>query len=233
MKNLHINTTKHKIPRIILGAVLFLLLGCIVKVAIWEHFYYNDKEGSVRAVAPTPEPDDDDIVYDETEPTPEVIAEWKVAPDKPRYLSILKIGVKNAKILEIGVKKNNQLDVPSNIFDVGWYRNSAKPGSGGTLLIDGHNGGPTKDGVFKHLDSLAKSDLITVERGDGEIFTYEVYEFNIVPLSEADAYMSKMQTTPVPGKESLSLITCTGGWIAASRNYDHRVMLRATLVENS
>lgn len=232
MKSLQINTIKHKVPRIILVVVLILLAGCIVRIAVWEHFYYENSEGVVRAVAPTSVTIEDDTEYDETEPTPQAIAEWTVSADKPRYISIPKLSISNAKVIEIGIKSNKQLDTPNNIFDVGWYRKSGKPGTGGTLLLDGHNGGPTRDGVFKRLDALVVDDIIIIERGDGEIFTYEVFETNIIPLSEADSHMGKMQVSPVPGRESISIITCTGGWIAATRNYDHRVMLRAVLIED-
>lgn len=43
-------------------------------------------------------------------------------PAPPRYLSIPKLSINNARIKQIGLLKNtNQLDAPVSIFDAGWY----------------------------------------------------------------------------------------------------------------
>jgi LPXTG-site transpeptidase (sortase) family protein len=230
-------TSARKVFRYFLVVLVLVFIGCLTKVAVWEYFYYNNETNITRTkpenLAATPEqiafsePEED---YDESEPTQSAISDHKVSPDKPRYISIPRLGIKNAKIIEIGIQKNGKLGVPNNIFDVGWYRDSSKPGEGGTLLMDGHNGGPTKDGIFKRLDSLSRGDIIKIERGDGKVFTYEVYENEIVSIEEADAHMKYMTRSPIAGKESLSLITCTGGWSQIRNTMDHRAMLRAILV---
>lgn len=167
-------------------------------------------------------------VVDETEITEEQVEEHVVAANKPRYLSVPKLGIKKARILEVGILSNSQLDSPINIFDVGWYRNSSKPGAGGAILMDGHNGGPTKEGVFKHLNSLIIGDEIIIERGDGRVFTYVVSEVKNLSLQDANDYMPKMLETFDSDKEGLNLITCTGNWIQSQSTYDQRTMLRAT-----
>ena len=63
------------------------------------------------------------------------------------------------------------------------------------------------------------------------MFRYEVYDTRILKVAEADAYMKTLQKSPVPGRESLSIITCTGEWIQSRRTYDSRVMLRAVLMQ--
>ena len=147
-----------------------LLIVFIVRVLVFENNYYGEKEGSERSGAVIQE----DTDLDETEPTKDEIAEYKVAPDRPRYLTVEKLGVKNSRILPMNVNASGELDTPRNIFDVGWYEASGKPGQGGTMVIDGHNGGPTKHGVFKQLPTLVNGDLIIVERGDGLILKYQV-----------------------------------------------------------
>ena len=149
----------------------------------------------------------------------------------PRYLTVDKLRINNARILPMGVTSNNALDTPRNIFDVGWYTGSGKPGQGGTLIIDGHNGGPHVHGVFKDLPSLSYGDIITVERGDGLKFSYWVYENNEVLLSEADKYMGTASKSPVPGKESITLITCSGEWSQQRKTYLSRQFVRAVIVD--
>ena len=210
------------------GVLGVLFLVFFIKVAVYEANYYNEKEGSERVVAEAAT-DAEELI--EVEPTEQEVREYTVAPDRPRYLSVSKIGVNKARVLPMGVKASGELDTPLNIFDVGWYEASGKPGQGGTMVIDGHNGGPHVLGVFKNLPNLAKGDIITVERGDGVIYNYEVVENQSVPLSEADAYMSTAAKSPEPGKESVTLISCTGEWSQQQQTYLSRQFVRAVLAE--
>ena len=232
MTNLKINNWKKIVPYIIWGILGLLLLIFIIKVSVFEAQYYNEKEGSERAVVESVSATVREVEeVDETEPTATVVAEYTVPGDQPRYITIPKLNITKARVISVWVKANGELGTPNNIFDVGWYGNSGKPGQGKTLLLDGHNGGPTKIGVFKYLPSLAEGDLITIERGDGAIFTYKVVENKTVPLDEADAYMKIAQQSPVEGKESLSIITCTGTWSEQQKTYLSRQFVRAVLVE--
>jgi len=176
-------------------------------------------------------PDQDEV--DETPVTDYDIQNHTVAPDEPRYLMAAFLGAgTKARIRSVGLTRDNAMDTLASIFDAAWYRNSGKPGSGGTILINGHNGGPTKIGIFKYLNLVKPGEIITVERGDGAIFQYEVYESKILLLPDANAHMSAMMHSPVPGKESLSLISCTGEWSQQRRTYLSRAMVRAVLIED-
>lgn len=206
--------------------LLTLFLVFLIRVIVFENNYYNEKEGSERAEMEQVVSND----LDETEPTESEIAEHTVAPDRPRYLSIEKMGVKNSRILPMGVNVSGELDTPRNIFDVGWYEGSGKPGQGGTMVIDGHNGGPHVHGVFKKLPSLVEGDIIKIERGDGTVFEYKVVENSAVDLGDSDRYMSVAIKTPVPGVESVTLISCTGEWSQAQGTYLSRQFTRAILV---
>ena len=203
------------------------ILVFFIRVAVFEDSYYREKEGSERAeaVAVQEEP------LEEEAPTEEQVTEYTVAADCPRYLSISKLGVVNARIIAVGVKSNGELGTPNNIFDVGWYEASGKPGQGKTIVIDGHNGGPHVHGVFKDLPNLVEGDIIKIERGDGKIFEYKVVENKTVVLSEADAYMKTAFKSPVSGKESVTLISCTGEWSQAQGTYLSRQFTRAILVD--
>ena len=204
-----------------------LLVVFLVRVLVFENNYYGEKEGSERSAAIVNEGTD----LDETEPTDDEVKEYTVAPDRPRYLTVEKLGVKNARVLPMRVNTSGELDTPRNIFDVGWYEASGKPGQGGTLMIDGHNGGPHIHGVFKNLPDLVAGDIIKVERGDGAIFNYKVVENKTVPLEDSDAYMSAAARSPEPGTESVTLITCTGEWSQSQGTYLSRQFTRAILVD--
>ena len=210
-------------------AVLFLVF--LIRVVTFENSYYNEKEGSERAVVEeevAAEPEEELV---EVEPTEEEVREYIVAPDRPRYLTIEKLGINKARILPMGVNSKGELATPNNIFDVGWYEASGKPGQGGTMIIDGHNGGPHVLGVFKNLPDLVEGDVIEIERGDGIVYKYSVVEGKAVPLSESDAYMSTAAKSPEKGKESVTLISCTGEWSQQRRTYLSRQFVRAVIEE--
>ena len=121
-------------------------------------------------------------------------------------------------------------DKPHNINDIGWYGKSSLPGSGGTMLMDGHNGGPTRDGVFKRLGELKSGDEIVITRGDNEEFRYTVQEVKHMSVDELNnGHMQTMTKAIAPGREGLNLITCTGTWVPAKQTYDQRVTIRASL----
>ena len=208
-------------------ALLFLIF--FIRVAVFENNYYKEKEGSERAVAVQAEEASE---LDETVPTEDEIAKYVVAPDRPRYLRIERLGINNSRILPMGVNVKGELDTPNNIFDVGWYEGSGKPGEGKTMIIDGHNGGPHIYGVFKNLPNLVNGDIIEIERGDGEVFKYEVVENVAIDLNDSNGYMATASKSPVEGKESVSLISCTGEWSQSQQTYLSRQFTRAVLVED-
>lgn len=225
--SLKINSYRRLIKWAIWTVVGILFLVFFIRVVTFEANYYAEKDGSEREIVEVEEPEEELI---EVEPTKEEVQEYVVAPDRPRYLTIEKLGIKNARILPMGINEKGELGTPNNIFDVGWYVDSGKPGQGGTMVIDGHNGGPHVHGVFKTLPDLKEGDLIVVERGDGQKFKYKVVENKAISLTDSNSYMSVALISPVPGVESVTLITCTGEWSEQQRTYLSRQFTRATIV---
>ena len=223
--SLKIRSGRQIVKWVLIAIFLVLFLVFFLKVTIWEKNYYDEKEGSERAVAIEM---DEDLV--EVPPSDQDVNAHVVPPDRPRYLSIEKLGISNARVLPMGINDKGELSTPNNIFDVGWYYDSGKPGQGGTLLIDGHNGGPHVQGVFKALPSLSEGDIIVIERGDGAIFRYSVVENISVPLSDSNDYMATAIRSPMAGRESVTLISCAGEWSQAQRTYLSRQFVRAILV---
>lgn len=172
---------------------------------------------------------------DETEVTQEKKDDYQVPnPSFPRYLSIPSLKISNARIVQIGTIKNTgQLDSPKSIYDAGWYTKSGLPGAGkGAVLIDGHNGGPTKGGIFENLGSLSKGSEIIIERGDGQRITYQVADNREMSVEDINNEsnplgMKTMLNSMDPKKEGLNMITCVGDWDYSKNTFNKRVMLRA------
>lgn len=223
--------TKPRISTIIKVVLLVCIFGIVLRLAIWENNYYKTQEGKERIEARTTgDISTDSTDVDETIITNEQKQEYTVAADQPRFLTIEKIGVHNARILPVKETAAGAIAVPISIFDVGWYTGSNLPGKSGTAILDGHNGGPTMQGVFKNLVLLEKGDRIEIEMGDGTKYTYQVYDNFTYTLKEANQKMSSMQASPVEGVESISIITCTGEWSNLQRTYLSRQFLRAVRI---
>ena len=219
---------KKCIKWVAIGALGLFVLIFFVKVATFEDDYYRRMEGSERAEQVTIE----DETLDETDITDEVLSEYTTPASYPKFLKISNLGIEKARILPVGVNARGELGTPVSIFDVGWYEASGTPGSGKTVVLDGHNGGPTKEGIFKKLPTLVRGDIIEITRGDDETFRYEVVENDIISLEAADEYMSlKALRSPESGRESVTLITCTGEWSQDKRTYLSRQFVRALLVK--
>lgn len=220
-----------KASHIIIAVFLVVFLAFFARVAIWEHNYLAAMEGSERDVVTS----GDGEVYeggdevDTTQPTETQIAEYTVAPDMPRYLTIPSLGIRNARIVQVGLKDNNEMGTPRSAYDIGWYNQSSLPGTSGTALINAH-GGNLGNGIFRNLPGIQPGAEIRIEMGDGRLYAYRVVDTVTKPLGdEANNYMSTAFTSPVPGKGSISLITCTGDWWQASQTYSQRFFARAVL----
>jgi len=204
---------------LIIAGIIVFLFG--VTVSIMGMQTNKQVEAQVSQTQHVAHSEDADENPDEKDPGP--VDSYQVAPDLPRRITIPKIKV-NARTLALGVKSDNQLKAPTNIYDAGWYQRSAKPGENGAMLIDGHVHGPKKPGVFYNLKKLVPGDSISVERGDGQLFTYKVVKSQSYPKDTVD--MTAAITPVVPGQQGLNIITCSGNLNGTS--YEERLVVFAT-----
>ncbi len=220
-----------KPSQIIFAIVAVVFLAFFLRVAIWEHNYFTSMEGSERDVVASA---GEDTVYeggeevDDTEPTEQEVQEYIVAPDKPRYFRIPSLGI-NTIVVEVGLKENNEMATPYNIYHAGWYTGSALPGTDQVSIINAH-GGDLGYGIFRNLPRIQNGAIIEVEMGDGRIYKYRVVDTATIPLGdEANQYMATAFTSPQPGVGALTLITCTGEWSELRQTYLDRFFARAVL----
>ncbi len=210
--------------------VLGLFVIVLLIVAGW--FMYEWYTKGMQPPVPIPIAKADPSI-DESDVSKSAVESYKAASNEPRYISISALGIEKTRILPVGVTTQNMLEMPRNIHDAGWYKKSMAPGAGyGAVLIDAHNGGMTKNGVFAKLETLQPGDEITVERGDGKVFRYSVTENQIMSLDEVtNTGMKMMMQSSEPAKEGLNLITSAGKWIPKLGQFDKRVMLRSVIIE--
>ena len=144
----------------------------------------------------------------ETKPTNN--GSYKVAAGLPKFLQVPSLGI-DARVKSLGVDSKNVVLAPTNIYDVGWYNESAKPGdsdANGAILLDGHVHGPTLPGVFSKIQDLKTDDEIQIQRGDDQIFKYKVVKVQQFSAKTLD--MRVALASVQPGTAGLNLITCSG-----------------------
>ena len=205
-----------------------ILAALLLLVAIyWAYDWYA--HGNKPPVIPLPAVAYADPSVDETPVSDDAIDKYTVPANNPRYLSIPALGIGKTRVMTVGLTKLNTLDTPQNINDTAWYKNSATPGQGyGQVVIDGHNGGISRDGIFVNLSTLEKDDEIIVERGDGKKITYEVTKVETLSLKETnDTGMQELVKPYDQSKEGIGLITCAGKWIPRDKVFDQRILVWA------
>ncbi len=144
----------------------------------------------------------------------------------PKTIKIPAISV-HARILEMGLTQNGNIQAPNSIFDAGWYKNSARLGENGVTFIDGHVFGTTRPAVFSKLKDLKANDTIEITRGDNTKFTYKIREQKTYNVD--DINMNELLKGRGGGSE-LVLMTCHGPYTAQGA-YTERYVLFATLVK--
>jgi sortase (surface protein transpeptidase) len=165
------------------------------------------------------------IVPSTIKPAAATISNYVVAPNLPRYLIIPKLAV-DARILSVGVDAQTVLGTPDNVYDTAWYNQSAQPGQPGAMLIDGHISSWTAHGVFYGLKTLLPGDTIEVQRGDGQVFTYQVVKNQVYDASNVD--MTAAMTSIDSNKPGLNLLSCTGDVIPGTNEFNQRIIVFAT-----
>lgn len=181
--------------------------------------------------APAAEPQHAKAAYTEEKPTEEERSAYEVAPGLPRALSIPSLGLTDARVIEVGLTDEGDMDAPDSIHDVGWYTGSKKPGAGeGAVLMDGHVSGVNDpEGVFYNLKGITVGEEIIVEKGDGSKVKYAVRETETKAIEEVD--MAKMMRSIDAEHEGLNLITCGGEYDTDRQLYVDRVLVYAVRTE--
>ncbi len=127
----------------------------------------------------------------------------------------------------MGVTSSGALETPPNVFETAWYNESSEPGQQGAMLIDGHVSSWTAHGVFYGIKTLVAGDIIKVEKGNGQIFTYSVVKSQVFPSGNVN--MQSAMTPIIAGQPGLNLITCTGDVIPGTSFFNERIIVYATL----
>lgn len=202
---------KGRLPRLTLVAAL------AVAGIVFFALTVTDGGEDRRSAAALPSPGSADATLTPTPPGAEAVA------SVPARLVIPQIGV-DAPVTVKGIDAAGVMEPPDGPEDVAWYAFTSRPGEGGNAVfsahVDYHGYGPA---VFARLGDLEKGDLVEVRLADASVYRYAVVLSRVYQAAAAPAEEIVGPTT----REVVTLITCTGRFDGVSRQYSHRLVVRA------
>ncbi|MFC0522001.1 class F sortase [Pontibacillus salicampi] len=151
---------------------------------------------------------------------------------KPKGITPAKVKIPainvDANITPQGLNEENDMEVPSNGDEVGWFEPGTKPGNTGNAILAGHVDDKEGPAVFFDLKELKAGDKIYVTDENGKQVTFEVdkvvaYDKNNAPLRQIFG----------PSEEqNLNLLTCTGTFDHSIQDHEERLVVYTSLLPN-
>jgi sortase A len=185
-------------------------------------------DASAPALSDNPDDDDVDITSTGAEPPapafspdpdPVAAGPWGVPPTK---MSMPSLGVE-APIVPVGLDDDGAMAAPTDPDTVAWYRLGPGMGVAGNVVLAGHINWAGRTRAFGFLDQLEPGDPILVIDDDGHGYQYVVESSHWVRAEGAPVDEIFAST----GETVLTLITCGGEYVASSREYLDRLIVRA------
>jgi LPXTG-site transpeptidase (sortase) family protein len=196
---------------VVIGGSLLLFSGA----GLWQR--YKSTHNSQPLPAPA------SVATSDAAPDETAIASdsrYDVPAGQPRSISFPN-GIQGF-VQKVGLDRNGNVGVPSNVHMAGWFTGSDKPGNEGLSVIDGHVQGRYEPGIFKNLSKLKPGNVFTVEFGDKHTKKFEIISVTSYPADQVNQHLFKKLDAV---QAQLNLITCGGKYDSASREYSERILV--------
>jgi LPXTG-site transpeptidase (sortase) family protein len=135
-----------------------------------------------------------------------------------------------APVVPVGVEADGQMEVPTDVDEIGWYSFGPAPGERGSAVLAGHVSSRTQGkGVFYDLKRVEPGDVIEVDHEDESTTIYTVVAVETIDKGElpTDEIFAR------DGDPLLTLITCGGSFSRAENSYDSNVVVVAVPVTDA
>lgn len=133
-----------------------------------------------------------------------------------------------APVVAVGVEDDGQMEIPSDVDEIGWYTFGPSPGEPGSAVLAGHvSGGRQGRGVFYDLKRVEPGDIVEVDHEDGTTTRYVVV--GVETVDKGDLPVDRIFARE--GDPVLTLITCGGSFSRSLNSYDSNVVVVAVPIE--
>jgi sortase (surface protein transpeptidase) len=137
----------------------------------------------------------------------------------PCRITIESIGV-DAPVIELGLRSDGTLEVPTVYSEAGWWKGGGKPGRIGSTVIVGHIDNRRGPAVFYKLPKLKAGDIVTISRVKKRPVRYVIEDLGVWAKSN---FPSEIIYGPTPIAE-LKLITCGGIFNRSTGHYTDNII---------
>lgn len=137
-----------------------------------------------------------------------------LARSRPIHLSIPAIGV-STSLSTLGLNANRTVQVPTNVYQAGWYKYGPTPGQEGSAVILGHVDTTKGPAVFYRLIDLKVGDRIYVTLANRKQVVFSV-------IGVRQYLKAKFPDQLVYGPRTysaLQLVTCGGSFDSSTGHY--------------
>jgi hypothetical protein len=155
-------------------------------------------------------------------PAPTPIPEAPIPKSPPVRLFLPTLNL-HPPVEPLGLDRWGALDVPNNIWDVGWYNAGPVPGAPGDAVMDGHAGYPGQPLIFGRLSKIHPGEAIVVLLADGSKQVFKVVSVQSLPVGSTPPGMFEPYGLP-----RLTLITCDGVFNSDDKTYSNRLIVEAS-----
>lgn len=160
-------------------------------------------------------------------PAGRTAVELPLEPADTAAVRVPSIGVDTRRLMELGLKEDDSLEVPPDATTVGHYSRGAAPGERGAAVYASHVNYHGVEGGFAKLKDVAAGDQVMIDRADGVTVVYTVDRVDQV---SKNAFPTQQVYGPTTGPE-IRLITCGGTFDSDVRSYEDNIVVFGHAVE--
>lgn len=130
-------------------------------------------------------------------------------------------------VVPVGVDTENNVVVPDDIQEIGWYAFAAGPmDSQGSVVLVGHRDGVVSGrGAFYGIDQLKPGDPVVLRTSDGSRIKFIVEDAQSVTKARFTELAPEIFSSS--GNKQLILITCGGEYVKSAGGYQENVLVTA------
>lgn len=148
----------------------------------------------------------------------------------PEVHNAMEIRGQRVPVLPMSVNEDNVFLPPENVGQVGWYQDSAEPGTNqeGSIVMSSHiNSAQQGNGIGSMFTLLKEGEEITLWNTEGKKTTWRITKTYAAPKSgELPEIVQKSD-----GEQVLVLVTCSGEYIGPPVYYQDNTIVEAVEVK--